>query len=118
MGSDNPVGIQEDEEPLRPRRSRSKRSRSASITFEAHSFEYLRTGESDVLLRLEGTWAAGSERAVPGIELRLAHGDDWAALEPLPDPSNFPVAATPKGVANDPTAAATLWESSAAAVGL
>src|SRR4051812_9837362 len=98
FGSGNPVVVEEVEEPLRPRLMRSKRSRSTAITFEVASFEYLRTGESDVLLRLEGAWLAGRERGVPGIELKLTGGERSIVLDPLPDPSNFPVAATPSGM--------------------
>jgi chromosome segregation ATPase len=82
---------------LRPRLTRSKKSRTTAITFELASFEYLRTGDSDVLLRLEGAWVADSDRGVPGAELRLLDGDDAFVVEPLPDPSNFPVAATRAG---------------------
>src|SRR5689334_23838879 len=76
---------------------RSKRSRSTAITFEVASFEYLRTGGSDVLLRLEGSWFSGGNRAVPGIELRMVDETDSFVVAPLPDPSNFPVAATSAG---------------------
>src|SRR3954469_20784835 len=76
---------------------RTKRPSSAAITFEVASFQYLRTGESDVLLRLEGSWLSGRQRGVPGIELNLTRDDRSVVLDPLPDPSNFPVAATRSG---------------------
>src|SRR5690349_10930573 len=76
---------------------RSKRSRSTAITFEVASFEYLRTGGSDVLLRLEGSWFSGGDRAVPGIELRMIDETDSFVVAPLPDPSNFPVDASTAG---------------------
>src|SRR5207244_7264171 len=49
-------------------------------------------------LRLEGSWLAGRDQAVPGIELNLSRDDESIVLDPLPDPANFPVAATPSGM--------------------
>ena len=56
---------------MRSRLTRRKRSQSdAAITFELQSFEYLRTGESDVLLRLKGAWD-GQRRELAQVQADL-----------------------------------------------